>query len=145
VVNCAGMPDDVLVGGVYMCPATGDAYSHSRCRYFGMYRGKVVEKVAVIEAVVDLHDEGSQTLRWQNVEGPAEDLIARARHVHVTRRADDYPTRVFLLGPLHDTEFRKDSPGGMMSSKQYFDVSGIAALGADELASALRGKVWSEL
>jgi hypothetical protein len=139
------MPDDVLVAGVYMCPATGAAYSHSRCRYFGMYREKAVEKVAIIEAVVDLQDAESHTVKWRNEEGVEAAWVARARHALATRRPGDYPTRVFLLGPLHDTEFRKDSPGGMRSSKQYFDIGRMPATDAAELADALRGRVWSQL
>ena len=54
VVNCAGIPEDVTEGGVYMCPAQGGAYNHDRCRFFGMYRNKRVELVAEIEAVVDV-------------------------------------------------------------------------------------------
>jgi hypothetical protein len=38
VVNCAGLPQEVLEGGVYLCPATGGAYQHRRARYLGMYR-----------------------------------------------------------------------------------------------------------
>jgi hypothetical protein len=54
VVNCAGVSEDVIDGKVYMCPASGGVYSHARCKFFGMYRNKRVERVALIEAVVDI-------------------------------------------------------------------------------------------
>src|SRR5690606_7024805 len=54
IVSCSVIPEEILEGNAYMCPATGGPYSHSRCRYFGMYREKRVERVAEIEAVVDV-------------------------------------------------------------------------------------------
>jgi hypothetical protein len=52
---------------------------------------------------------------------------------------------VFVLGTLFDTHFEKNSPGGMLGSKQYFWVGGdIQAKSAEELAQALRGRKWSE-
>lgn len=144
VVNCAGLPEDVLVGGVYMCPATGGAYNHSRCKYFGMYRQKRVERVALIEAVVDVELGSDENLKWSNVERESKQLCELARKKVAELRPDEGPTRVFLLGPLYETDFKKDSPGGMQTSKRYFDVSGLQAKTAEQLAVALRGKQWSE-
>jgi hypothetical protein len=145
VVNCAGIPDDVNSGGVYLCPATGGPYNHGRCMYFGMYRNKRVEKVALIEAVVDLEDEERASVKWRNASGSTEDFIRRARQKLGERRPGQYPTRVFILGRLSDTDFRKDSPGGMQASKQYFDIGPLGAGDAHALAAALNGKTWSEL
>lgn len=120
VVNCAGLPEDVLEGNVYMCPAQSGPYSHARCRYFGMYRNKTVERVAEIRAVVDVEDAGVADLKWSNTDEPESDLKALAiEKVRLLR--DEYPTRVFLLGALHETSFEKDSPGGMLASKMYFE------------------------
>ena len=144
VVNYEGLPDDVLIENVYMCPAAG-ADNHDRCKYFGMYRRKRVEKIAVIEAVVDVEDDESAALKWRNVTGPQADSIkkARAELQQLTQlRPRQYPLRVFLLGPLHDTDFRKDTPGGMFGSKRYFDVG---AFDVEKLASQLREKTWSQL
>lgn len=55
------------------------------------------------------------------------------------------PICVFLLGQLYETEFRKDSPGGMQASKQYFDVGPFNVADVKALAEALRGKTWSEV
>jgi hypothetical protein len=145
VVNCAGIPDDILEAGVYLCPAVGGPYNHGRCMYFGMYRNKRVENVAVIDAVIDLASADEAALKWQNIAGSAAEFIARARVKHAQRRPDAYPTRVFLLGDLFTTDFRKDTPGGMQASKQYFDVDGLGVSSAAELAAALRGKSWSEV
>jgi hypothetical protein len=145
VVNCAGIPEDVVAGNVYLCPATGGPYNHGRCRYFGMYRKKRVEKVAVIEAVVDLGDTEKASVKWHNVAGSNADFISRARAKLAERRPEEYPTRVFLLGALYDTDFRKDSPGGMQASKQYFDIGPLGVSDAPALAGALQGKNWSGL
>lgn len=144
VVNCAGLPDDVIDGGVYMCPATGGAYNHSRCKYFGMYRQKRVERVALIEAVVDVELGVDANLKWSNIERDAKQLTELARKKVEELRPDEGPTRIFLLGPLYETDFQKDSPGGMLASKRYFDISRLQIKTAEQLAEALKGKKWSE-
>lgn len=149
VVNCAGIPEDIEDGGVYMCPASGGAYSHQRCRYFGMYRNKTVEQIALIRAVVDVDlSEGDSRLKWNNTDDELnEDLCALATTTVEERRPDAGPTRVFLLDALVRTDFRKDSSGGMQGSKRYFDTSGLNLQPNDveELARALAGRGWSEL
>jgi hypothetical protein len=145
VVNCAGIPDDVFVGNVYMCPATGGSYNHQRCKYFGMYRSKRIERIALIEAVVDVEAIGRATVKWQNVPGSEEELKRLAEAKIEKFRPNDLPTRVFLLGPLYVTDCQKDSPGGMQTSKQYFDIGPLKVDGAEHLARALSGMTWSAL
>lgn len=84
-------------------------------------------------------------VRWRNFDVSNAELSRRAREIVSKARPGTYPTRVFLLGELYETDFRKDSPGGMQSSKQYFDVSPLKFTDAQGLAAALRGKTWSEL
>ena len=145
VVNCAGMPEDVLNGGVYMCPAAPGAYTHGRCQYFGMYCSKRVERVAEIEAVVDVDEQNdTAAVKWANVDLPGADLLQRARERVRELRPAEGPTRVFLLGQLHETDFRKDSFGGMQSSKRYFNVAPLGASDAADLAQKLIGRRWSE-
>lgn len=145
VVNCAGRPDDIVQGNVYMCPATGGSYNHGRCKYFGMYRNKRVERVALIEAVVDVEDQDKATVKWRNVSGSATEFSNRAKKKVQQLRPGVFPTRVFLLGPLYETDFRKDSPGGMQTSKQYFDITSLQVTDAASLGIALQGKTWAEL
>lgn len=145
VVNCATLPEDITEGGVYMCPAEGGAYTHSRSRFFGMYRNKTVEIVAEIQAIVDVDLEGdASSLKWKNIEGKDGEFRERAKSTVSQRRPAEGPTRVFLLGPLFETAFRKDSPGGMQSSKRYFNIASLKAQNAEELAQHLKGRVWSE-
>ena len=142
VVNCAKLPDDILNGEVYMCPAQGGAYSHKRSMYFGLYRNKKVEKIAIIEAVVDVEDRATGEMRWKNVEGKDDALIQKAIEKVISLR-DEYPTRVFLLGDLFDTEFKKNTRGGLMGSKVYFDLSSLHPEGGKDLALKLSGEEWS--
>jgi len=144
-VNCAGWPEQVRDHSIYMCPTTGGAYSHRRCKYFGMYRNKRVEVVALIEAVVDLLSPDEHSLKWENVGRPEKELVAEARQRHAGWRPGQYPARVFVLGTLHETDFCKDSPGGMWGPKQYFNVEKLAPEDAKDLAEKLHGKVWSDL
>jgi len=145
VVNCAGLPEDILDANVYLCPAAGGAYSHGRCKYFGMYRNKAVESVALIRAVVDISADSDDHLKWKNVDTKRETLVAEARAIALERRPDDLPIRVFLLGDLFPTEFRKESHGGLMGSKIYFDISSLDISNASELSTKLVGLVWSDL
>ncbi len=77
VINCAGLPEDVLEGNVYMCPAEGGAYSHGRCKYFGMYRQKTVEKIALIKAVVDVESESEAKLFMEEYPGKTSSASQR--------------------------------------------------------------------
>jgi hypothetical protein len=144
VANCAGIPDDILVAKVYMCPATGGSYSHARCKYFGMYRQKRVERVAQIEAVVDVELGVRENVKWRNLDIKEEEVCEVARSKVESFRPDEGPTRVFILGPQYETNFVKDSPGGMIGSKRYFDISALKVEGAEELAKKLDGRSWSD-
>jgi hypothetical protein len=145
VVNCAGIPEDVLDRKVYICPASGGAYSHYRCKYFGMYRNKRVEVIAEINAVVDVNEENAGALKWRNNTATTQtELIAAAvAKVQQCRNVSSHPRRVFLLGQLYETDFRKDTPGGMQGSKIYFDIGQLRIADAHSLADALRDKTWS--
>jgi hypothetical protein len=143
VVNCAKYGDDILKEHAYMCPTDGSSYEHRRCKYFGSYRNKRVELVAAIVAVVDIHSLSSSSIRWKIGDEP-EDLIRKmARERHQTLRPNDYPKRVFLLSDVVETDFRKDTPGGMQSSKKYFDVTRLGPFDAKDLAEKLKKRTWS--
>lgn len=145
VISCNVIPDDVTKEHVYMCPAEGGAYSHDRTRFFGMYRDKRVEAIAEIKAVVDvdLQDGASSSLKWNNTPGSPEEFKQRAKDKVSALRPTDGPTRVFLLGPLFETNFVKNSPGGMRN-KRYFNIARLEASNAIDLAVKLKDRQWSE-
>lgn len=143
VVNCSGRPSEITKENVYMCPAKGGAYKHSRAQFFGMYRRKSVQYVAVIEAVIDLSGPADAKIRWRNVATAEAELIARAVEKRARLRPSADALRVFLLGKLHETDFTKPTKGGMQGSKRYFDVEKLAPTDAADLATKLRGKTWA--
>ena len=145
VINCAGSYEEVVQGCTYLCPAEGGAYNHRRCRFFGMYKEKTVQYTAEIEAVVDIEDQGVGTLKWKNVTRADKELIAAAVNIHRQWRPKSCPTRVFVLGQLFPTSFVKDTRGGMLGSKKYFDISALHVTGADDLAKKLDGRNWSDI
>jgi hypothetical protein len=107
-----------------------------------MYREKRIERVALIEAVVDVEGVDLAKVKWQNVSRAKEELKKLAMTKVHDLRPGVFPTRVFLLGPLYDTDCRKDSPGGMYNSKRYFDVSWLQVKDAEQLANRLKEIPW---
>src|SRR5262245_16804235 len=111
-----------------------------------MYRNKRVERVAEIEAVVevDLSSSEAPKILWNNGRTAADELRGRAveklkaRQPHLASGG-----RVFLLGPTYETDFIKDTPGGMMGPKQYFNVSSPNPSDAKALGEQLHGKTWT--
>lgn len=148
VINCSQLSEEVLNGNIYICPAEGGSYSHKRCKYFGMYRNKAVEKVALIEAVIDVYSDSDPPaiVKWKNVNQDDKDLIDRACKKVKEYRSENHFThkdyRVFLLGKLYNTKYIKDTSGGMQGSKQYFDVSKLGIEDAEDLAEKLIDKTW---
>ncbi len=142
VVNCRVSFDDNLQHQIYVCPATDGSYNHRRSLYFGMYRNKRVEQIAKIEAVVDLESEETFSIKWKNIDKPDLELVETARSRRSKIDNSWYPARVFILADLHPTDFVKASPGGMQSSKQYFDISQLNVRDAEDLAHKLKGTTW---
>ena len=112
VVNCAGIPDDVLVGNVYICPATGGAYNHQRCKYFGMYRNKQIQQVALIDAVVDVEAADNATVKWQNVPRSKDELKMLARRRSKNSAPTPFPHGSSCL-VRYIRQTAKRQPGGM--------------------------------
>lgn len=144
VVNCKQSFDSVVKNQLYTCPAKGGHYSHRRSLYFGTYRNKQVEKIAQIQAVVDLESDSEAVLKWNNSSLSKEEVVDRTRVKRSSHEDSWYPARAFLLGEVYHTDFRKDTSGGMYGSKQYFDIQHLKAETAKELAEKLAGETWSK-
>jgi hypothetical protein len=111
-----------------------------------MYRKRHIEQVALIEAVVDVEAVGNATVKWQNEQLTKEGELKKLAQEKIQKlQPDDFPKRVFLLGPLYGTNCFKDSTGGMQNSKLYFNVGPLEVKDAEHLAQALSGKTWSEI
>ncbi|GAB4045773.1 hypothetical protein [Spirosoma litoris] len=148
VVNCATTLHEIEAG-VYLCPDTGGAYSHKRARFFGPYAGKAVRQIFEIDAVATVSTGLEEvTFKWINkssltkaeLESRVRDQVARFR----LGANQQVPTQVFLLGESAETNFRKDSPRGMQTSKLYFRDIALSCQSAAELAALVNGKGWSQ-
>lgn len=145
IVNCSKSAEETISRRAYICPAEGGPYKHKRCKYFGVYRNKTVYKIGLIEAVVDVESKDSAKIKWKNVATKDADIEKIALTKIKLRHSSDYPKRIFLLGELFDTKFIKDSKGGMLPSKRYFDVGSLKVSSSKELAERLSGKLWAML
>ena len=146
IINSAKSQGTIREKGAYICPTEGRQYSHKRCKYFGMYANKKVSLIAEIQAVVDIDptkpDEAE--IQWNNL-ADTDDKRLKEQAKEKVHDIDWGPARVFLLGETHETNFIKDSKGGMMGSKKYMDISHLNASDAEDLAKKLNNKTWSEI
>ena len=146
IINCAKTWQEVEREKVYICPAAEGAYNHKPSRYFGLYRNKKVSHISNIEAVVKILPDETTQVEWISGFGREEDYRRQALLTALKLRPrNEFPVKVFILGILQETDFKKDSTGGMQGSKQYFDVSKLNVNTAGFVARELRGKTWEYL
>lgn len=143
VVNCVTTMHEVE-SGVYLCPATSGSYWHSRAKFFGPYRRKTVDRISEILGMVDVIGQNEVIVHYDNGLVPEGELKDRAVEFVERFRSNDRNegVRVILLGEPHPTMFLKDTKGGMLGTKRFFEVGEGTA---GEIAEALDGKSWSEI
>jgi hypothetical protein len=95
IVNCSRLSHKIVINKAYICPTEGSAYSHKRCKYFGMYKDKSVAGVAEIEAVINVFSNNEAEVCWVNKGEDEGSLIARAIEKVVKLRKNELPRRVF--------------------------------------------------
>ena len=154
ICNCAQKSAELIEAETYICRAEGGAYSHHRCEYLGMYWNKCVWKIAKIKGVVDIYSYNSpiETSRtevlWNNEVSSLsnEALVALAKEKFQKAYVNDtnWNGRVFVLDSLYDTEFIKESYGGMRN-KRYVKVGNDRNESVEDIAQGLRGKKWADL
>ncbi|CVH75287.1 hypothetical protein BN3658_00256 [Coriobacteriaceae bacterium CHKCI002] len=156
VANCGPIFDEVK-RGTYFCPDTGGGYSHRRARFFGACFQKHVRFVAEIRAVVVVgacEGEGAggaleaKSVKWNNSgedDGALEaEALAFAEGEEACRRAAlTEDQQVFLLGHKYETDFEKDTSGGLLTKRYFWGVPDKCS-SAEELACMIRGKRWSD-
>jgi len=147
VVSCSGTLEEIKQG-VYMCPDTGGAYSHRRAKYFGAYASKKVADIFEIKAIVVIEKNLSDVkIKWKNQSVKDDTLIEQAKQKLQTWqwRIDEnksVPLQVFLLDNREETNFIKETSGGMLQSKKYFWDIAVDCKSSKELADKLRNKTW---
>lgn len=149
VVSCSGTLEEIEQG-VYMCPDTGGAYSHRRAKYFGPYSSKKVADIFEINAIVVIEKNlGEAKIKWKNKNIKDDTLIEQARQKlqNWQWRIDEnksVPLQVFLLDNRKETNFVKETNGGMLQSKKYFWDIATDCKNSQELAEKLRDKNWGD-
>lgn len=149
VVSCSGTLEEIEQG-VYICPDTGGAYSHRRAKYFGPYSSKRVSDIFEISAIVVIEKNlGDAKIKWRNNNIKNENLIEQAKQKlqNWQWRIDEnksVPLQVFLLENRQETNFIKETSGGMLQSKKYFWDIAIDCKNSQELAEKLRNKNWGD-
>lgn len=149
VVSCSGTLEEIEQG-VYMCPDTGGAYSHRRAKYFGPYSSKKVADIFEINAIVVIEKNlGEAKIKWKNKNIKDETLIEQAKQKlqNWQWRIDEnksVPLQVFLLDNRQETNFVKETSGGMLQSKKYFWDIATDCENSQELAEKLRDKNWGD-
>lgn len=148
VVNCATTMYEIEAGA-YLCPDAKGAYNHKRARFLGPYANKAVRAIYEIIAVVSIGSQMQDNkIKWNNhSSNSSQQIIDRAiAKVQELRPEQIQHTalQVFLLGDGAKTFFEKDTPGGMLGSKQYFWNVGNGKDNVEELAAFLDNKKWSK-
>jgi len=146
VVNCKQSLPSVVEHEFYICPDTGGSYAHRRAKYLGTYSNKVVSWVFEVKAVVHVSVEASDhNVKWKlpNLNETDAQLIQQAveKATELNRSGE---VQVFLLRNGAETHFRKDSHGGLIGSKTYFNDIARNCSDAQALAGQLSGRAWSE-
>jgi len=150
VVNCKGTLNEIQEG-VYMCPDTGGAYSHRRAKYFGPYANKKISEIWEIKAIVVVDKDFSEIkVKWNNTTKKEKELKEQAEEKvrNWQYRIDENKSvllQVFLLENKSETNFIKDTSGGMQQSKKYFWDIATDCNNSEELANKLTNKNWSEI
>ena len=146
IINCAKIWQEVEREEIYICPASGGSYNFRPSRYFGLYRNRKVSHVANIEAVLDVQEDDTSAVRWLLYPFKLEQYQQKAvEYSNRLRSKNEFPLRVLLLSKPQQTDFRKDSQGGLSGSVRYFDVSELSVESAGYLAHKLSGKNWSQV
>lgn len=146
IINCTKSADEVISRQVYICPAEGGSFKHQESRYFGLYKKMTVSHIANIEAVFRVNTDLSTEYLWGfgggNQDYYRQKAIDLAKELRFSREDPPTDVKVFLLGVLNKTDFKKNSQGGMQGSKQYEDMSEYNVDNAGLIASKLYGKTW---
>jgi len=153
VVNTAGTLEEFL-NGYYITPNTGSAYSHQRAKFFGAYKDRKVCCIAEVEGrvcfdsdcsniVVDWCDENNNEIT-QILKDKSIDYYTNKCSDLVKEAVVNKPIQIFVLKNRFETSFDKNSRGGLLGAKKYFNDIARGTTTAEELAKKLCGKNWSD-
>ena len=145
VINCAQSIDKVRKG-YYICPNSGNAYSHKKSRYFGAYSNKKIDVIAEIRGIVIIRKDGAEIkYKMKNSEEEEKILLEMAQKIIIEDNEEiDEEKQVFILENIKDNiNFVKNTPGGLQTSKFYIDVKNIETI--SELELKTKNKTWGNV
>lgn len=149
VTNMAKWPSDFVEHRMYSCPAHENdfhkSYKQYPARYIGNYVTKGVKYVGVVAACVHLRRDNPDRVLWKFDDITDGEAIQRAEEVRKKTRRNERPCLVLLQSQLSTTDFEYDQSGGLMGSRIYFDVAGLAVTDVKDLAKKLKLVKWSGL
>lgn len=158
VVNTSKSFED-FKKGYYICPNTGGAYKHKKCKYLGAYNDKKIDALAEIKGVVILRKNSNENsvkfnmnlkINEDNMKNNKEleeklndlnsNLIKETQNIDVDFGKND-EVLVFILKNIRENiNCRKISSGGMLGSKFYVDVDNTENI--DELYNRMNNLEW---
>lgn len=146
VPPCGESYEENIAYRLYYCPASR---SRRNGRWLGIYYWKCVRAVGRIEHVLDVSQQGDETL----TPGASPDVRQRILDAidGAMKRGWDLllqPHTFYVCSDLALTEFHKDSPGGIPGHR-YFDLRRLEfdkneAMTSAALAQKLASRRWSE-
>lgn len=151
VVPCSQSLEENKKFRLYYCPAPR---SHRNSEFLGIYANRSVRFIGCIRRVlgckVDLRSKRVACVDTVEVITPEEQerilgaTAAAQRHGWDLSRGHKF----YLCDSLEETDFRKDTPGGIMGHR-YFDLGrildGTVPNDTSKIAELLRGRTWPKL
>lgn len=159
VVNTSKSFED-FKKGYYICPNTGGAYKHKKCKYLGAYNAKKIDALAEINAVVIVKkDSNENSVKFnmnlkinedniknykdleKELKNSNDKLIKEAQNKVMDFGKNDEVLVFILKNIKQDVNCEKISSGGMLGSKFYVDVDNINNI--KELCDIMENMKWN--
>lgn len=147
-VPCGTTIEDNKTLELYYQPATRFSREHE---YLGIYKDKRVQYVGRIDKIVEV-DLVDKELRARDIKLTPDEEERIRRAIHNARDEYGYDIasgyKFHLVEKLHETSFRKVSPGGLISQRYFdlvneLDLNSVRELpGVPDIARLLREKKW---
>lgn len=152
IIPCGATQNEVKQK-LYICPATGGSYSHSRAKFFGAYWDKRINYIAEIQGVV-VAQKGENgrvqfITQWSNIDNSDKNTNTRLENEAKKRfesveqwrknELDNTNLRIFLLGDLEKVNIEKKSKGGIRSKIYWYDINSETI---QDLKSELNNREW---
>ena len=128
----------------------GGSYNHKRCKYFGVYSNKMVDRIYEIEDIF-IYDKNRGVVNASfstKISDELKNKIIRLFNENNDYQevAKKYEMQVFKLKNATEVypPFKKTTLGGMYGSKIYFTFKKSECVNIKVLAKTISGKRWED-